>query len=201
MAEKSMQQQLEEVQLKTAQMNLKIAERALQEFEAKERAKSVQKADRQATLRNYVIGRAKVCAGCNHRQGASQKNIYKGKGDTTLKKVKMMDGFTLLIHCGICRLMVFSPHPYDRNPEPQRNIHTGKMETREEANARVKKWKADTAAFERLLELADESKSDEYSSTMDCGNTFAVTDEKGLPVYRRRPSDFAPQVSISPKAA
>ena len=195
MAEKTMRAQLEEVQLKTAMMNMKIAERQLQQFEAAERQKSSQNAQRQADLRNKVMGRAKVAAGCNHKQGASQKNIYKGKGDTTLKKMRMMDGFTTLIHCAICRLSVFSPHPYDRNMEPQKNIHTGKMETREEAKARVEKWKADTERFEKLLEQSEESKSDEYSSTMDCGNTFAVTDEKGLPVFRRRPSDFYPQAA------
>ncbi len=195
MAEKSMTQQLEEIQLKTAQMNMKIAERQLQQFENAERAKASKNAQRQADLRNKVIGRAKVAAGCSHRQGASQKNIYKGKGDTTLKKVRMMDGFTTLIHCAICRLAVFSPHPYDRNPEPQKNIHTGNLETAAQAKARVEKWKADTERFEALLEQSEESKSDEYSSTMDCGNTFAITDEKGLPVFRRRPSDFYPQAA------
>jgi hypothetical protein len=193
MAEKSMMSQLEEIQLKTAQMNLKIAERTLQQFEAQERATTLQNQQRQSDLRNKVKGRAQVAARCSHKQGASQKNIYKGKGDTTLKKVRMMDGFTTMIHCAICRLIVFSPHPYDRNLKPQKNIHTGEMETAAQAKARVEKWTADTAAFEKLLEQSEESKSDEYSSTMDCGNTFAVTDERGLPVFRRRPSDFYPQ--------
>jgi hypothetical protein len=193
MAEKSMAEQLEEVQLKTALMNMRIAEQAVEKFEAEERAKSVQRKDRQAGFRSKVRGRANIAAGCSHKAGASQKNIYKGKGDTTLKKVRMMDGFTLIIHCAICRLMVFSPHPYDRNPALQKNIHTGKMETAAQAKARVEKWTADTAKFEKLLEQSEESKSDEYSSTMDCGNTFTVTDEQGLPVFRRRPSDFYPQ--------
>lgn len=195
MAEKTMQQQLEEVQLKTAQMNLKIAERELQRFEATERSKSSQNAQRQAELASKVQGRARVAAQCAHRQGASQKNRYKGKGDTTLKKVRMPDGFTVLIHCAICRLAKFSPHPYDQNLEPQKDFRTGKMETAAEARARVAKWKADTEAFNELLEKSEESKSDEYSSTMDCGNTFEVKDSKGMPVYRRRPSDFYPQAA------
>lgn len=193
MAEKSMQQQLEEIQLKTAQMNMKIAQRALENFEAQERSKSTQNAQRQSELASKMRGRFAVAAKCSHKQGASPKNIYKGKGDTTLKKVRMMDGFTILIHCAICRLAVFSPHPYDQNPEPQKNFRTGKMETAEQAKARVVKWNADTAAFAVLLEKSEESKSDEYSSTMDCGNTFEVKDHKGIPVYRRRPSDFYPQ--------
>lgn len=196
MAEKTMQQQLEEIQLKTAQMTMKIAERQLQKFDAEERAKSTQNAQRQSDLKSKIIGRARVAANCSHKQGASQKNIYKGKGDTTLKKVRMMDGFTLLVYCPICRLSEFSPHPYDRNPERQKNFRTGKMETEAEARARERKWKADTAKFEKLLEQSEESKSDEYSSTMDCGNTFQVTDGKGLPVFRRRPSDFYPQATI-----
>lgn len=191
--EKTMAEQLEEITLKTAQMNMKIAERALQKFEAQERSKSSQNAQRQSELASKVRGRTQVAARCSHKQGASPKNIYKGKGDTTLKKVKMMDGFTILIHCAICRLAVFSPHPYDQNPEPQRNFRTGKMETKDEAKTRIEKWKADTAAFAVLLEKSEDAKSDEYSSTMDCGNTFDVKDGKGMPVYRRRPSDFYPQ--------
>jgi hypothetical protein len=193
MAEKTMQQQLEEIQLKTAQMNMKLAERALEKFEAQERSKSTQNAQRQSELASKMRGRAQVAKKCSHKQGASPKNIYKGKGDTTLKKVRMMDGFTILIHCAICRLAEFSPHPYDQNPEPQKNFRTGKMENAEQAKARVAKWKADTEAFAELLEKSEESKSDEYSSTMDCGNTFEVKDHKGMPVYRRRPSDFYPQ--------
>lgn len=193
MAEKSMAQQLEEIQLKTAQMNLKIAERELQKFEAQEQSKAAQNAQRQSELASKMRGRAEVASKCAHRQGASPKNIYKGKGDTTLKKVRMMDGFTILVHCAICRLARFSPHPYDQNPEPQKDFRTGKMETAEQAKARVAKWKADTDSFNELLEKSEESKSDEYSSTMDCGNTFDVKDHKGMPVYRRRPSDFYPQ--------
>jgi hypothetical protein len=194
---KTMQQQLEEITLKTAQMNLKIAERELQKFEASERSKTLQNAQRQSELASKMRGRARVAANCSHKQGASPKNIYKGKGDTTLKKVKMMDGFTILIHCGICRMAVFSPHPYDQNPEPQKDFRTGVMETAAQAAKRVKKWKADTAAFAALLEKSEESKSDEYSSTMDCGNTFEVKNGQGMPVYRRRPSDFYPQVNAA----
>jgi hypothetical protein len=190
---KSMQEQLEEIQLRTAQMNMKLAERELQKFEAKERSKSVQNAQRQSELASKMRGRWEVARKCAHKQGASPKNIYKGKGDTTLKKVRMMDGFTMLIHCAICRLAVFSPHPYDRNPEPQIDYLTRRMETEARARKRVAKWEADTEAFAELMEKSEESKSDEYSSTMDCGNSFEVKDHKGMPVYRRRPSDFYPQ--------
>jgi hypothetical protein len=193
MAEKTMKAQLEEIQLKTAEMNMKIAKRELENFEAKERSKTTQNAQRQSELASKMRGRWAVAKKCSHKQGASPKNIYKGKGDTTLKKVRMMDGFTVLIHCAICRLPVFSPHPYDRNPEPQMDFRTRKMETEAQAAKRVAKWEADTAAFADLLEKSEESKSDEYSSTMDCGNTFEVKDHKGMPVYRRRPSDFYPQ--------
>jgi hypothetical protein len=193
---KSMKQQLEEVQLKTALMNMKLAERALQQFEAKEASKSMQNAQRQSELASKTRGRAQVAAKCSHKQGASPKNIYKGKGDTTLKKVKMMDGFTVLIHCAICRLAVFSPHPYDQNPEPQKDFRTGKMESQAQASLRVKKWHKDTERFDELLEQSEESKSDEYSSIMDCGNTFEVKDGRGMPVYRRRPSDLYPQAVV-----
>jgi hypothetical protein len=193
MAEKTMREQLEEIQLKTAEMNMKIAQRDLEKFEAAEKSRSTQNAQRQSELASKVRGRAAVSAKCSHRQGASPKNIYKGKGDTTLKRVRMMDGFTILIHCAICRLAVFSPHPYDQNPEPQKNFRTGKMETKDQARERVGKWKSDTEAFAVLMEKSEDSKSDEYSSVMDCGNTFEVKDGKGMPVYRRRPSDFYPQ--------
>jgi len=193
MAEKTMQQQLEEVQLKTAQMNMKLAQREIEKFEAQEKSKSSQNAQRQSELASKMRGRWQISRKCAHKQGASPKNIYKGKGDTTLKKIRMMDGFTVLIHCAICRLAVFSPHPYDRNPEPQTDFRTRKMETEAQAKKRVAKWQADTEAFEVLLEKSEESKSDEYSSTMDCGNTFEVKDHKGMPVFRRRPSDFYPQ--------
>jgi hypothetical protein len=193
MAEKTMQQQLEEIQLKTAQMNMKIAERALEKFEAQELSKSKTNADRQNNLRSKMRGRWVTAKRCSHKAGASPKNIYKGKGDTTLKKVKMMDGFTILVHCAICRLAVFSPHPYDQNTEPQKDFRTLKMETEAQAKERVRKWRKDTEAFAELLEKSEESKSDEYSGTMDCGNTFEVKDHKGMPVYRRRPSDFYPQ--------
>jgi hypothetical protein len=200
MAEKTMAQQLEEIHLKTAEMNMKIAQRELQKFEAQEQSKTTQNAQRQSALASTWRGRIKVAKGCSHKQGASPKNIYKGKGDTTLKKIKMMDGFTVLVHCAICRLAEFSPHPYDQNPEPQRDFRTGKMETEAQAKARVMKWRKDTEAFAVLLEKSEESKSDEYSSTMDCGNTFEVKDHKGIPVYRRRPSDFYPQATAQATA-
>lgn len=193
---KSLKQQLEEIQLKTAQMNMKIAQRELERFEARENSKATQNAQRQSELASKWNGRAQIAAKCSHKQGASPKNIYKGKGDTTLKKVQMMDGFTILIHCAICRMAVFSPHPYDQNTEPQKDFRTGRMETEAQAVARVKKWKLDTKAFEDLLEESEESKSDEYSSTMECGNTFVVKDHKGIPIYRRRPSDFYPQAAV-----
>jgi len=195
MASKSMKERLEEVQLATAEMNMKLAERELQKFEATERSKAAQNKQRQSELASKIRGRAKIAKGCSHRQGASPKNIYKGKGDTTLKKVRMMDGFTVMIHCAICRLAVFSPHPYDQNPEPQADIRTGEMETAAQAKARVARWEKETEEFAALVEKSEESKSDEYSSTMDCGNTFSVTDGKGMPVYRRRPSDFYPKVA------
>ena len=193
MAQKTTRQQLDELALKTAEMNYKLAQRELARFEAAEQSRSTQNAQRQSELASKVRGRAAVAAKCAHKQGASPKNIYKGKGDTTLKKVRMMDGFTILVHCAICRLAVFSPHPYDQNPEPQKNFRTGKMETEAQAYTRVARWKKDTEDFAALLEKSEESKSDEFSSTMDCGNSFEVKDGRGVPVFRRRPSDFYPK--------
>lgn len=190
-------QQLEEIQLKTALMNMKIAERQLEAFENKERSNATQKKQRQADLHKRVTARAAMASKCSHRQGASPKNVYKGaKGaDTTLKVVRMPDGFTTLIHCPICRLAVFSPHPYDRNPKPQKHWQTGVMETKVEAKARAEKWEADAERFAELMEDSQDAKSVDFTTPMDCGNKFIVRDEEGQQVLKRRPSDSYPQAT------
>lgn len=183
MADKDTQARLDSIALRTAEIKLEQAEQEAADYEASKASKSRLKAQRQAQFKQDVRGKAGLAARCNHRQGGTPKNPYKGNGDTALKVVKQPDGFTELIMCVICPLRVWSPHPSDRS----KKIKQG--ETKESRDARVEKFEADTVVFKELMKQSQDSISSDFTEPMDCGITIQRSTEDGDPVYGRRPCD------------
>lgn len=183
MADKDMQARLDAIALRTAEINLERAEQEAAEYEAKKAQSSRQKAQRQAQFRTDLRGKASLTKRCNHRQGGTPKNPYKGNGDTALKVVKMPDGFTTMIMCVTCPLRVFSPHPKNQSKKRRQGESEAQMEKR------VDKYFADKTAFDALMEKSQDSISADFTQPMDCGITIDRTTEDGDPVYGRRPCD------------
>ena len=189
MAEKSIQQQIEEMQLEAAKLNLEELRESIAERKANKEVKARQNKQRQTQLLNDLRNRNLIAAGCNHRQGASPADPYNGKGASALNVASMPDGFTRLVMCGICRLRVFSPHPRNGGTKPRQG------ETPAQAKARVEKYKEELAAFNKLVEHSKDKLTAEASQMMDCGVTIVTTNEEtGAPVLRDRPCDSYPQV-------
>lgn len=191
MAEKDTQARLDAIALRTAEINLERAEQEAGDYEARKRQKSRNNAQRQSQLVTTLRGDQKLSHRCNHRQGGTPKNPYKGNGDTALKVIKQPDGFTTLILCVICKLRCFSPHPNNRG----KKVKPG--ENAEKAKARVAKYEADLVAFNLLLEKSEDSISSDFTQPMDCGITIERTDEEtGNPIYGARPCDSYAQAHV-----
>lgn len=178
------QKRLDEMVLRKAELELEQAEEQHARHAQQKAANAKKNSDRQRQLRADVDTRRKTVQRCNHRQGGTPKNPLKGKGPTALKIATMPDGFTKLIMCSAgCNLRAFSPHPQDGAKKP----HPG--ESNEERNARLAKFKKDTAEWERLQAMAEDGLTEESVQPMECGVTMSVFDGDGMPVYPRRPCD------------
>jgi hypothetical protein len=174
---------LDTIALRRAEIALERDQQDIAEWEARKAQRSLQNRQRQQQLRIDLIGRKAVSDHCNHRQGGTPKNPYKGRGDTALKGVLMPDGHTKLIMCGICRLRAWSPHPADKSSRVRHN------ETATAAKRRAAKYTEDKEYFDDLWEQSQNSISAEFTQPMDCGTTFTVTDEEGRQVFGPRPCD------------
>lgn len=179
---------LDQIALQTAELNLEAAEEDAARRKAEKAAKSLKNKQRQAQLKNDVVTAQMIASQCTHRQGASPKNQYGGKGASAIKIAKMPDGFTELAMCAICRLRCFSPHPRNQSPK----VRDG--ETREAAKLRVEKYRADLDRFQAFKEHSLDTLTPEAAEPMDCGTTITVTNEDGLPVMRARPCDSYPMM-------
>jgi hypothetical protein len=188
--EKALRKRILEARAKKAEMDLELTERRVRKHEETEHVRKIQNAQRQSNLRSIANGKANTALNCSHRQGATPKNRFKGKGPSALVVSNMPDGFTKYVMCTICPLRVYSPHPQDKDPKPRKNLQTGRMETAAEAKARVEQWKKDTREFKKLLAHSQDKLTEEASQEMECGVTMEVTNHEGLRVYKRRPSDF-----------
>lgn len=187
-AEKSLAEQIDETRLQEARMRLTLTQREVAQFEATEADKKRRNTERQKQLSADRQTRANDAKMCNHRQGGTPKNPFKGKGSTALRVAKFPDGFTKVIMCPICRLRAFSPHPNDQGTEPR--LVNGKMESEAQAAKRVKKYQADKAAWDKLYEQSRDGLTEEEVQEMDCGTTITLTDTRtGAQVLPRRPCD------------
>ncbi|MGA2087004.1 MAG: hypothetical protein ABSG60_15955 [Terracidiphilus sp.] len=176
--------EIKRIDLETKQLDLEEAKERNQRLKNEKADRSRKNRQRQAQLATDRANRKALMAECNHRQGGSPKNPYKGKGDSALSVFNMPDGFTKLIKCIICRGECWSPHPADQATA----IREG--ETAAQRDARVAKYHADLAEFNRLYDLAKDKLSEEAAQEMQCGVTITTTNtETGAPVLRRRPCD------------
>ncbi len=183
MAEKNVQAELDAIALETAQLNLEEARDRNARIRAEKEDKSRRNKQRQQQLRNDLATRRILSSRCSHRQGGSPNNPLGGKGATALNVVKMPDGFTKLVMCGVCRLRTFSPHPRNQSEKARQG------ETQAEAKARAVKYREDLAAFDKLLAMSKDTLTEEASQEMDCGVTITITNEDGIPVLPTRPCD------------
>jgi hypothetical protein len=175
---------LKTIALKKAEMELELVTKQVTEFQNAKTDSARKNRQRQAQLAIDRANRKALMAGCNHRQGGSPKNPYKGKGDSALSIFNMPDGFTKLVKCIICRGPCWSPHPADQATAIQEG------ETASERDERVRNYHEDLAEFNRLYDLAKDKLSEEAAQEMQCGVTITTTNtETGAPVLRRRPCD------------
>jgi len=185
MDEEMKRQQLIHMRLQTEQLTESNAQ-----FLAKKAQRERTNRQRQAQLQTDRDGRKKLRNICNHRQGGTPKQPYRGKGPTSLNIVKMPDGFTVHIMCGICHGRWWSPFPPDQSQKPKFIRAENRRETAREVQARVKKYREDKAEFDALMEKAEDGLTPESTTPMDCGVKIKVTDGDGMPVFRPRPSDL-----------
>jgi len=181
--DKETQARLDANAIRLSEIQLEKAEQEIAEYDARRANASRVKAQRQGDLKTQLRGKASLVKRCNHRQGGTPKNPYRGNGDTALKCIKQPDGFTTLILCVICPLRVFSPHPKDQSKKQREG------ESKAEAEKRVEKYHADKADFDKLMEKSQDSISADFTQPMDCGITIERTTMDGDPVYGRRPCD------------
>jgi hypothetical protein len=175
--------ELEKVQLETAQLQLEEQKERNERFKAEKADKSRKNAQRQQQLKSDRANREKISAQCKHRQGGTPANPYNGKGATSLNVAKLPDGFTKVIMCTVCRLRCFTPHPADGSKKQR------KGESADQREMRVEKYLAAKETYERLLEQSKDTLTEEAAQEMDCGTYITLVNEDGANVLPRRPCD------------
>jgi hypothetical protein len=178
------QAEIDRIQLETAQLNLDEARESNAERINRKASNARKNKQRQDQLAADVSTRRGMSLKCRHRQGGTPSDPFNGKGATSLNTVKMPDGFTVLIMCGVCRGRWFSPHPRNQATKPRPG------ESKEQAQDRVEKYNADKETFDRLYEMSKDTLTPEAAQTMDCGTVIqTINTETGMPTYRDRPCD------------
>lgn len=191
-----LQTQLAKEQLTTAVLNRDVAQSDLAKRQGEREQRQIRQERLQQDMERERSMRIAAAKNCNHRQGGNMVMGFaasKGRGSTALNRIILPDGRKLIM-CGAgCGLRKFNPHPYDQNPDPRR-VYEGhgkyRMETEEEAAARVKQYHADNADFNKLWEQAEvEALTPESAQIMDCGVTMQFIDKKGQQIQLRAPCD------------
>lgn len=124
---------LEEIQRRQASLNLQLAETQLEtaQYELEEakdrnkrRAATIQlkertKTQKQNALKGKRRNQTNTIKLCRHKMGGKPDNPLKGDGKTCLKLTRLPDGKTKLIQCGRCPLQIATPHRNlkKRNPK------------------------------------------------------------------------------------
>ena len=190
MTAEEVEAQLEDIRLRTAQVQLEEAEMRLEmtqdtvaAFKANKEQRVRSNKQRQSQLRKDREEIAIIARACTHRQGGSPRKPYGGKGQSALNIVMLPDGHSQLITCSVCRLRVFSP----REDDMAKKQRPG--ETAADAKRRVEKYTEDMEEFQKLLEMAADKLTDEASQPMHCGTTYTLRDGEGREVLSMRPCD------------
>lgn len=191
MADKTVARLADDARLKRELVELERAELDLadtRETNEIRRGQRVQKvllsAKQQEQFKAHRQKLEQMANACRHRQGGEAGNPYRGKGPTALKVEKMPDGFTVCIHCLVCPLQLFSPHPQDMSKKRRKD------ETEEARDTRVAKYYAEKEVFDKLYESSQEDAlSAEAAQPMEPGMNFTVRDLEGNIIQKRRPSD------------
>lgn len=181
---KDLDLRIKQTLLREAEMRLEMTEETVTAYQNTKADRERKNRQRQAQLATDRANLKALSKQCSHRQGGSPKNPYKGKGDSALNVFNMPDGFTKVVKCIVCRGVMWSPHPADQ----AKNQRLG--ESAAERDARVAKYEADLAEFDRLYEMAKDKLTEEAAQEMECGTTISTTDlNTGAPILRRRPCD------------
>jgi hypothetical protein len=192
MAEKSIDEEIKEIQLQTARLNLERDKEALAKFRADEAVRHRNNKQRQAQLQSDRSTKLAQAARCKHKQGGDPKSPLEGDAmaDSALYTMKMPDILpggmqTIMIKCLRCPLRVFTPHP----SRASKKLREG--ETRAQMEARVAEYQKDLKEFDRLMEESRKKKSPESREPMDCGVTISGRNDDGEMVFWQRPCDVA----------
>jgi hypothetical protein len=169
-------------QVKKAELELARTEEEVRSWEAQRETRKRQNQQALNDLKHHHSDRLAVIKSCTHRQGGTPGRERQGNDKSALNLVIMMDGRELIM-CANCPLRVFSPFIGDKNPARRKN------ETDAQAKARVEKYKADMAEFERLKEHARDKLTPQAATPMHCGNTFEFQDANGNRIPMRAPCD------------
>ncbi len=185
MAEQSLAQieaEIKRVELETAQIRLEQTRDENETYKARKAARIRANEQNLAQLRTDHAEKRAVISGCTHRQGGSPGRERKGAGPSALRAVVLPDDRELIM-CANCPLRVFSPLATDKNPKRRRG------ESEEQAKARVERYTADLAEFEKLKELSQDQLTPEAAQAMHCGKTFEFKGGDGNNIVMPAPCD------------
>jgi len=176
--------ELKRTQLAEAKLRLELTKRNLEEFEAAERERERNKRQTQFQLETETQNLRTTQEQCLHKQGAPCRRPLKGTKESALRLIKLPDGFSMVIHCPICRMKVFSPHPDDRLTARREG------ETEAQMQARIAKFEADTARFRELLAVVESIEVGGDAVELDTGTEVTFRNARtGNPIYPRRAWD------------
>lgn len=172
--------QRSELLLRKGQIESDMAQRA-----AMAHASSMKRASRERDLNNDKRHLLAIANECNHRQGGDLENPRQGNGPTALKEIVLP--MTTMMHCSVCRMKVFKPHPYNLRKS------TGPDETKADAEERIAKYHADEKMYKDLQRSMKENKLTKDSiAPMNCGTKIQFFDGNMSEVFPLRPSDHYP---------
>jgi hypothetical protein len=175
---------LEEIEIKHAEMRMKLTARELAKFEGEERSREHINRVRQEQLGKDQDTNRRLRNFCKHRQGGTLKDLYHGKGPTALNVITMPGGdWDKMITCLVCPGIWHSPNPLDMATALR------KGETEEQRDRRVVKYQADLEEFNAILKQAEDRLSSD-ETVMDSGTKIVKIDLRtGLRVPVLRPCD------------
>lgn len=172
--------QRSELLLRKGQIEADMAQR-----QAMAQASALKRKSRERDLANDQRHLLSLANDCNHRQGGDLENPRHGNGPTALKEIVLP--MTTMIHCSVCRMKVFKPHPYNLRKS------MGPDETKAEAEDRKDKFHADEKLYKDLVRSMKENKLTKDSiAPMNCGTKIQFFDSMMSEVFPLRPNDNYP---------
>jgi hypothetical protein len=162
-----MQAEILRVELETKRLLLGKAKKDNAEFIAAEERRHQANKRRMKELAEGRENRYATIKACRHRSGGGPGNILHGGGIgsfSLLTRALMPDGVTILLQCGRCRLLFYTPS------EKQRQLW-------------FESYREELAFYKKLLELSIEE-GIQHNETR--GPTFMFKNEKGVPIIPER---------------